>query len=242
MKRLVIDTCFSACSVALVTPETSYADYAAMQRGHAEALMPMLDGVMRNAGLAFTDLDEIVVTNGPGTFTGMRVGIATARALALAAGVTLKAVGTLQLMAYGALDRLGTELGARPLAIAVDARKGQIYFQPFDGSGRALDAPRLLDPASAMTVLQGQEMMIAGNGAGLLAAVAGATDGGLIASSSAFNDLQPDARDLGLRNVETAAPGSGISEGAAAAPAVRPLYLRAADAKPQIGKSIARAQ
>ena len=89
MRVLAIDTALAACSAAVL--DTDYGGIIAseslpMARGHAEALMPLLARVMQDAGMAFRDIDRIAVTTGPGSFTGLRVGIAAARGIALAAG------------------------------------------------------------------------------------------------------------------------------------------------------------
>ena len=89
MRVLAIDTALAACSAAVL--DTEYGGIVAseslpMVRGHAEALMPLLQRMMNQARMAFPDIDRIAVTTGPGSFTGLRVGIAAARGLALAAG------------------------------------------------------------------------------------------------------------------------------------------------------------
>ena len=96
MNVLAFDTCLGAVSVAVRWQGpggdwlTRHA-HEARERGHAERLMPMIAEVMEDAGLAFSDLDRIAVTVGPGTFTGVRVGVAAARGLALASGVIVYA-------------------------------------------------------------------------------------------------------------------------------------------------------
>jgi tRNA threonylcarbamoyladenosine biosynthesis protein TsaB len=88
MRVLAIDTALGACSAALLDTKRAAVtahESLAMQRGHAEVLMPLVKRVMEHAGLAFADLDRIAVTTGPGSFTGLRVGIAAARGLGLAA-------------------------------------------------------------------------------------------------------------------------------------------------------------
>ncbi|MCH7931874.1 MAG: tRNA (adenosine(37)-N6)-threonylcarbamoyltransferase complex dimerization subunit type 1 TsaB, partial [Proteobacteria bacterium] len=93
MNVLALDTATAACSVALWSDGTVLAQrFATMARGHAEALMPMVEAVMAEAGLAFADLDLVATTVGPGTFTGLRVGLAAARGLALAGGLPIVGV------------------------------------------------------------------------------------------------------------------------------------------------------
>src|SRR6202049_1267733 len=127
MNVLAFDTCLGAVSVAVRWQGpagdwlTRHA-HEARERGHAERLMPMMAEVMDEAELAFSDLDRIAVTVGPGTFTGVRVGVAAARGLALASGAALVGATTLAVMAHQASELLGpARRGERALAVAVDA-------------------------------------------------------------------------------------------------------------------------
>src|SRR2546430_11211690 len=88
MRVLAIDTALEACSAAVLDTSggTTASETVVMTRGHAEALMPLIARVMIRAGIEFGDLDRIAVTTGPGSFTGLRVGISAARGIALAAG------------------------------------------------------------------------------------------------------------------------------------------------------------
>src|ERR1700751_2488132 len=103
MLILAIDTALEACAAAVLDTGASKviaSESQAMKRGHAEALMPLIARVMKGSGLAFAALDRIAVTNGPGSFTGLRVGLSAARGVALAAGKP--AVGVTTLAAYAA--------------------------------------------------------------------------------------------------------------------------------------------
>src|SRR6478609_5780043 len=103
MRILAIDTALEACSAAVLDTEagrTIAGESIDMARGHAEALMPLIARVMSDAQIDFSELGRIAVTVGPGSFTGMRVGIAAARGLALAAG--RPAVGLSTLACYAA--------------------------------------------------------------------------------------------------------------------------------------------
>src|ERR1700680_5163969 len=96
--------------------------FEARTQGHAERLMPMVAEVMGEAGIAFSAIDCIAVTVGPGSFTGVRVGVAAARGLALASGAALVGATTLAVMAHQASELLGpARRGERALAVAVDA-------------------------------------------------------------------------------------------------------------------------
>jgi tRNA threonylcarbamoyladenosine biosynthesis protein TsaB len=124
MKILAVDTALGACSVALLDGARILAHrFAAMERGHAEALAPMVDEAMREAGLAFAELDRLAVTTGPGTFTGQRVGLAFMRGLRVVLNKPLAGVSTLEAMAAAAMDETGLSVAAA----LHDARRGEVY-------------------------------------------------------------------------------------------------------------------
>src|SRR5260221_14128563 len=135
MRVLAIDTALEACSVAVIDTADAHAHHAyeslPMQRGHAEALMPLVARVLDRAQLDFSNLDRIAVTTGPGSFTGLRVGIAAARGIALAAGKPAIGLSTLSALAA---PHVASRAGATIMA-AIDGRNEQGYFQGFAPSG-----------------------------------------------------------------------------------------------------------
>ena len=144
MDILALDTSQGACSAAILRAEGPsvrlFARTLRMARGHAEALMPMVAEVVAEAGMDFAALDLVAATLGPGSFTGVRIAIAAARALALATGAKLWGTDSLTVMARGALDSGGIEACGRPFAVAVDARRSMLYLGLFDAKGRRLMA------------------------------------------------------------------------------------------------------
>src|SRR5208283_5935415 len=141
MRILSIDTSCGAASVAVV--ETGRIEplaivSRAMARGHAEALAPMVEEVARGIEGGLASIGRLAVTVGPGSFTGIRVGLALARAMGLALGVPVVGVSTLVALAAPLLSN------PRPgvIAAAIDARHGSAYFQLFEPSGRPLGPPR----------------------------------------------------------------------------------------------------
>jgi tRNA threonylcarbamoyladenosine biosynthesis protein TsaB len=203
---LGLDTCLSSCSVAVLDGERVLASAReVMARGHQERLAPMARDVMAQAGLAFDRLDRIAVTVGPGSFTGLRVGIAFAKGLAFALDKPAVGIGTLEALAAQ---------GSGLVFPAIDARRGQLYLQAF-GDGRALMAPDALTAEVAAARLaelsQGRPFTLIGSGAVLLAELAPAAT--VIAAEGA--DAVHVARLAAAR-----APGP-----------LKPLYLRAPDAK-----------
>jgi tRNA threonylcarbamoyladenosine biosynthesis protein TsaB len=234
MNILAFDTCFDGCSVAVAqTRDGGVKELAcALERfeaGHAERLVPMIGEVMERAGVTFPDLDRLAVTIGPGTFTGTRIGVAAARGLALATGLEVVGVSSLAVMAEVAAAELGARPAEEDLAVAVDARRGEVYVQLFASAGgqEARSAPMLLPVGEAARL---------GRGA-LLAVGSGAEK---VAAAAASEGRQAVARLVSLLP-EAGALARIAADLVPAKEPLQPLYLRPADAKPQDGKAIARA-
>ena len=145
MSILAIDTCFSACSAAVHNAATGRISdrFERMETGHAERLVPMIAEVMAEAGLAFSELAAVAVTVGPGSFTGVRIGVSAGRALALAHGLETRAISSLEVMGQVARSELPSDAStSRELIVAMDARRGRLLVQRITAAGPA-DAPRL---------------------------------------------------------------------------------------------------
>src|SRR5216683_923522 len=142
MLILAIDTALDACAAAVLDIDAGRLiaqESQAMKRGHAEALMPLIARVIKQAGIAFASLDRIAVTTGPGSFTGLRVGLSAARGIALAADKPV--VGLTTLTAYAA--PIVGENGEHPIISAIDARHDHVYFQAVSGDGGSLVRPKV---------------------------------------------------------------------------------------------------
>lgn len=164
---LSIDTCEGNCSAALVSAgQVRAARVEAIGRGHAERLLPMLDELMVEAGLEYADLDRIGVTIGPGTFTGLRIGLSVARGLGLSLGIPVVGVTSLFALAAGVRDHRGT------VHAVVMGRGGQAYHQAFavDPAGHpvAISEGACLDAADIKAMVAGTPGRIIGSGAPLL--------------------------------------------------------------------------
>src|SRR5262245_39438120 len=236
MNILAFDTCLGAVSVAVRWrgPDGWLWREACELRsaGHAERLMPMIAEVMAGtgAGADFAGLDRIAVTQGPGGFTSVRVGIAAARALALATGKPVVAATSLAVMAHRAekiLAEMGAPLGARRLMVAVDARRGALFVQSFAAGNVATAEAQLLTPAEAVRGLGGEAAVVVGSGAAAVAALAQETG---VAAEAHFPELQPNACNLAMMAADLP-PTSPV----------KPVYLRLPDARPQDGAALARA-
>src|SRR4051812_27659893 len=168
MLILAIDTALEACAVAVLDTDSGQLlaqEQLLMKRGHAEALMPLIARVMQSANLAFTSLDRIAVTIGPGSFTGLRVGISAARGLALAA--KRPAVGVTSLSSYAAT--IVGQSGTMPVISAIDARHDHVYFQIVAGDGGPLVRPSVASIDEAIAASQFGAPHLVGNAARILA-------------------------------------------------------------------------
>lgn len=211
MKILSLDTAMAACSAAVIDSterEPVAHAFTAMERGQAEALPPMVAGVMSRSGLGFDDIDRIAVTIGPGTFTGVRIGLSFARGLGLARGIPVVGIDTLSAIA-------ANESGEQPLLVVADARNEEVYAAVFDSSRMIIAGPKLANASQAADGAP-QGSLILGSGARKVAAASNRLD----LMSSASGDL-PVAAVFGRLAM-------GLPTGASSAP----LYLRAPDAKP----------
>lgn len=217
MLILAIDTALESCAAAVLDADAGNvlaSESQVMSRGHAEALMPLIMRVMEGANVGYDRLERIAVTTGPGSFTGLRVGISAARGIALAAGKPV--VGVTTLSAYAA-PRVA-ENGSQPVLAAIDARHDHVYFQAVSGNGATLIRPRLSPVEEALRASRFGAPRLVGNAAQLLA-------------DRWPKDTLPPA------SVEQL-PGPDISWvawlGVAASPAkspAKPFYLKAPDAK-----------
>lgn len=208
---LAFDTSMAACSAAVFDAASGRVRahrFVRMERGHADALAPMIKEVMDEAGIAFADLERLGVTLGPGTFTGVRTGIAMARGLALALGCKIAGIDTLSAIAANA----GSD--KTPLVIASDARRDEVYFTVMGAEA----SPVVLPIGEAVHRLPRGEGYVMGTGAEAL--IAAAPRGRLIRLNA--GDL-PDARNFAALCAKVV-PSSIPPE---------PLYLRPPDVKPQ---------
>tara|TARA_R110002096_G_scaffold20029_3_gene66741 strand:+ start:3462 stop:4160 length:699 start_codon:yes stop_codon:yes gene_type:complete len=214
---LAIDTGQAACSVALWRDGSVVAHrWAPMPKGHAESLVPMIKEVQAEAEFAFEDLDGFAVTVGPGTFTGLRVGLATARGLAVAASKPLIGVTTLEAIAWPV--RQEAKDGAAIVA-AFDARRNETYLQCFAADGTGMMDAALVSLDDVAAHVPDRPLICVGTGAALVR-----------------DRLTSHAHDIGLASAAALPDARIVAEIAADRPAdpeslPGPLYLRAPDAK-----------
>ena len=184
-------------------------------KGHAEHLIGIVDRALDQAGMTLSHIDRLAVTIGPGSFTGIRVGVAAARGFALSLDVPAVGVTTLEVMAAAQREKTP----GRAVLAAMDAKRDEIYLQPFAADGSPLDAPRALSVAQAQAFAADFEGEITGSATPLLRPDAGGDHANIFPIS------------IVARLGAAASPDAGKP---------KPLYLRGPDAKPQAGYAIAR--
>ena len=213
MRLLVIDTALGACTAAVFEDGLPLAvRFEPMTKGHQERVGGLVRDVMAEAGRGFDSLDRIGVTVGPGSFTGLRVGLAFAQGLGAALDRPVVGISALDALAASLDDAAGA------VAALIDARRGQVYARLFtSGSALGPDEALSLEDIARRLAEIGPNVALIGNGAAVLA--------------EAFPDLKFARID------DRVAPSTeALARLAAAAdPAIhppRPLYLRAPDATP----------
>jgi len=218
MLILAIDTALDACAAGVLDTDAAKMiaqESLGMKRGHAEALMPLIARVIKEAGIGFASLDRIAVTTGPGSFTGLRVGLSAARGIALAADKPVVGLTTLTAYAAPVVGRNAEQ----PVISAIDARHGQVYFQVVSGNGSSLMRPRVGPIEEAVGASRFGALYLVGNAAKIL------SDRWPADAPSPFRVEALPAPDIAW----VAWLGAAVNPDTAPA---RPYYLRAPDAKP----------
>jgi tRNA threonylcarbamoyladenosine biosynthesis protein TsaB len=155
---LGFDTATAATTVALldgerVAAEARHDPEPVDRPGHASELLALIDAAMARAGAGWEDLDRIVAGVGPGSFTGLRIGVATARALAQSREtLALAGVSSLAILAAG----LREVHPGRPVTAVIDARRGEVFAADFAADGTALSAPEAIAPGELAKRLPGR--------------------------------------------------------------------------------------
>lgn len=163
MLLLALDTATPAGSVALLTEERLLESrYFDVGLHHSRRLFTDIDAVVRNSQRDASEIDAVAVTIGPGSFTGLRIGLSAAKGLCLAHGSSLVTIPTLEVLA-GRLP-----FSRHPICAMLDARRGEVYAGLYDtsaGMPRVLKPPRAIDPKALVTELRHTEIIFAGDGA-----------------------------------------------------------------------------
>jgi tRNA threonylcarbamoyladenosine biosynthesis protein TsaB len=198
---------------------------AAMMHGQAEALLPMADDAMREAGIAVAALDVIAVTIGPGSFTGIRVGLAAARGIALAGNLLLIGVSSFEAVAAAVAQPV---VAGHSLLIALESRRADLYIQLFGPQGDPLSEPMAVLPemlaAAVGAAVGSQPFVIAGNAAARAADTLAGSPG-----MTVVEEISPST--IGVVRAAFRRWRQGDCSGP-----VKPLYLRPPDVTPAGGR------
>jgi tRNA threonylcarbamoyl adenosine modification protein YeaZ len=222
---LAIDTAGAACATAIYDSDQDriLAEVSeVIGKGHAEKLMTMVDEVLAKAGKALPDLHRIAVTIGPGSFTGIRVGLAAVRGLALALGIDVVGISTLSVLASARREEHGIGGGNGEVLAAMDAKRNEVYTQRFGAGGEPMDAPALVSVSDFRQMATGVGG-VAGSARHLL--------------PQGHQDLLPEESAMDRFPIEHVARLGAVAE---VSGKPKPLYLRGPDAKPQTGFAVAR--
>lgn len=226
MRLLGMDTASNCCSAAIWSDGGIVAArHQAMTRGHAEAIMPMISDVLAETGISFDGLDGLAVTVGPGSFTGIRTGLAAARGLALATGLPLAGVSTLEIVAHDARSALAaidlTPDGPCGL-VALETRRADLYVQFFTSDATAIDEPLALRPDAVAAMLPPSPLVLAGDGVPRLAEfLSGRGDGDIVIDDA----NAPDARTVASLAARRWSP-----DGPESCPSPSPIYVHPPEA------------
>lgn len=219
MKILAIDTATTSCSVAVRAKGLTVAyDFEPMVRGQSEALIPMVLSVVSKTELNLEDLDLIAVTRGPGAFTGLRIGLAAARGLALASAIPCCGITTTETIAEAARQ---TEKAPLSHLVALDSKRSDLYIQAFDPDGKSLGGAKAVAVETLSDYIGGLALSgpvcVVGDAAER--ALAYLPDSYLRSAAPDF----PDARYVAALADQMVASGGPLPEPS-------PLYLRPPDA------------
>ena len=213
-KVLGFDCAGRGCAAAVLAGANVLARRAeSMERGQAERLMPLIAETLKEAGLAPGELDLIAVTTGPGGFTGIRIGLAAARGLALATGIPAAGVSNFAAAAAAVPPQVRE---GRVLVAAIESKREEFYLQAFAASGEALGAGALVHPRDLEAFLPAGKLLLTGDAAARLLPRLKHRDAEIAAGSGPPDPAAVARLGLALWQKGEAAPP-------------RPLYLRAPD-------------
>ena len=149
---LVLDTAMSGCGAAFLSGDDCVSKAEHMPRGQSERLIPLVCEVLEEAGAAFSDVDALVTTLGPGAFTGLRIGLSAARAFSVSLNKPLMGISSLQAVALTASEENEFDGGLR---VIIDPRRDDYFMQDFDSRGVPQGDPKIVDAKAVLNLRDG---------------------------------------------------------------------------------------
>lgn len=219
-KILAFDTSCEACSVALLLGDEVFEDHQKVPRQHTKLLLPMIDGLLKKAGITVNDLDAIAFGAGPGSFTGLRITAGVAQGLGLGADIPLLPISTLATLAEQAYQQWGAE----QVFTGLDARMGELYWATYhrkEGVWSALTAEQVAAP---QTIHLPDSSALTGDWVGIGPAWRYQSDLPKAVTSMVINidaEAEPQGKAMLVLAAQALAEGKGIN-----ADQVSPTYLR----------------
>ena len=165
---LYIETATDVCSVALSKgSEIIGLKEEAGGNNHAKHLLPFVDEVLKQAGVSMTEINGVAVSIGPGSYTGLRIGVSTAKGIAYTAGIPVMAVSTLESIAQGAKTLWAESSSEQPQIIPmIDARRMEVFTTRYDFDMRSLEeiSSKIVDENTFAELLSKEKVLFCGNG------------------------------------------------------------------------------
>ncbi|MDA0238638.1 MAG: tRNA (adenosine(37)-N6)-threonylcarbamoyltransferase complex dimerization subunit type 1 TsaB [Proteobacteria bacterium] len=214
---LAFDTAGSHCSVALCDEGQVLAyRHESMARGQAEALFPIIQSVLSEAGAGYAELEGLAVTTGPGSFTGLRIGLAAARGIVLAASIPALGVTSFDALLQAMPE---AEIDGRAILVALDSKRSDPYFQLYSATREPLSSPNSCLPEEVLRLIGDRPVVVIGDG---IAGISEAFDSAGIDYCLGDAPLSVDARSIATLAERNWPPSieAGVLE---------PLYLRSPD-------------
>jgi tRNA threonylcarbamoyladenosine biosynthesis protein TsaB len=224
MNLLAIDTAANLCAACVLDTESGHELGRVVRdigKGHAEQLMGVIEETLRVSSIDYAGLGRIAVATGPGSFTGVRVGVSTARGLALALKIPATGVTTLDAIA----EETRRGFPRRSVMVGIDARREELYVAAYDEFGKILFAPAVIELRRAADLARKYRPVLAGSAAGMITEAA-APETFDVGSLAATADIGSYARLAATGDPDGKKP--------------KPVYLREPDAKPQAGLILRR--
>lgn len=197
---LVLDTAMNGCTAGVWCAGEGIlaAQSLDMPRGQSEVLVPMIERILKNAGIGYDRLDRIAVTCGPGAFTGMRIGLATARALGMTLEIPVTGVGTFEALLETCAEREGDLKAGLHYGVLIETKRDDYYFRLFDAEGQCCSEALSAGAEAILEVIGGAEAVLIGDAVARFVKEVGDVEG-----LSYKEILLPSAESIAVQAIKT---------------------------------------